>query len=263
MKKLKKIIYLLIAFNLISCGGQTEKGVNYPKEKIMTTDKFDFVKYNQIVEQKRKLGEFEVYRHVEVLTDGTVVESSQAQDNTATVTILPPVPEILETYKVYHKNGYLESEVQRYIGLATGSDIVKFGISKYYDEGGVLVKTVDETVKYENVKVKPLDLFEILKKEPLLVNLDNEKRKFFKNILELPEKEEEITPNVVSKALKKDFILNPNDREDVKNTFLTFNEDKNTWTVTKDIYPFGSFEFLIDTNTGKIINREYVKETRP
>jgi hypothetical protein len=264
MKKVKSIIYLcIIAFNLMSCGGQTEKGVYYPKEKIMTTDKFDFVKYNRIVEEKRKLGEFDLYNHVEVLTNGNVVESSQAQDKSATVIILPPVPELIETYKSYHKNGFLESETQRYIGLQLGADIVKFGSSKYYDSTGLLIKEVDEAVKYENIKIKPLDLFEILKKEPLFINLSKEDKILFKAIFDLSQEEDEISPNIISKVLKKDRILNPADREDVKNTFLTLSDDEKIWEVVKDIYPFGRIEYSIDSNSGKIIKRDYIKETRP
>lgn len=264
MKKIKSIICLcVIAFNLMSCGGQTEKGVYYPKEKIMTTDKFDFVKYNRIVEEKRKLGEFDLYNHIEVLANGNVVESSQAQDKSATVIILPPVPELIETYKSYHKNGFLESETRRYIGLQLGADIVKFGTSKYYDNNGQLVKEVDEAAKYENIKVKPLNLFEILKKEPLFVNLSKEDRILFKVIFDLPQKEDEISPDIISKILKKYTILNPEDREDVKNTFLTLSNDENMWEVVKDIYPFGRIEYNVDSNSGKIIKRNYIKETRP
>jgi hypothetical protein len=143
-----------------------------------------------------------------------------------------------------------------------GADENRFGKSNYYDEKGQLVKVVDEMVKYENINVKPLNLFEILKKEPLFTTIDKETRVLFKDIFELNEKQEEITPAIVSKALKKDVILNPYDREDVKNVFLTLSKDKKTWNVTKDIYPFGQITLDVDTNTGKVNNKKYLREIR-
>ena len=38
---MSKIILGFIAFSLMQCTEQTEKGAQYPKEKIMTQDRFD------------------------------------------------------------------------------------------------------------------------------------------------------------------------------------------------------------------------------
>lgn len=263
MKLINLILILFVILQLTSCKGQENEGVTYSKEKIMTTDKFNIEKYNKIVAEKRRNGDFDVYNHTEILSNGNVVESSQAQDKSSTIIILPPVPKMIETYKSYYKNGFLEFEIHRYIGLAMGADEIKFGISKYYDTNGYLIKTVDESVKYNDIKIKPLDLLEILKKEPLFINISKEEKALFKNIFQIKEKEEDITSAIVSKALKKEVFLNPNDREDIKNVFLTLSTDKKTWNVIKDIYPFGQMWLHVDAMTGRVSNKTYHRETRP
>lgn len=263
MKLVNLIPILFVILQLTNCKGQENEGVTYPKEKIMTTDKFNIEKYNKIVEEKTRKGEFDIYNHIDTLSNGNVMESTQGQDGTYTVIITPPVPALDKIYKDYYKNGFLKEETNLYIGLAMGSDEIKFGITKYYDTNGYLIKTVDESVKYNDLKIKPLDLLEILKREPLFTNISKDEKAHFKNIFQIKEKEEDITSATVSKALKKEVFLNPNDREDVKNVFLTLSKDKNTWYVTKDMYPFGRIELNIDSNSGKIINRQYIKETRP
>lgn len=129
MKLLKQLVILIIVSQLSCCKGQEKDGVTYPKEKTMTTDKFDIEKYNKKVEEKKKKGEFDVYNHMEILPNGNVIESSQAQDKSSTIIISPPEPEIIQIYKSYYKNGFLEFEIHRYIGLAMGADEIRFGKS--------------------------------------------------------------------------------------------------------------------------------------
>lgn len=81
--------------------------------------------------------------------------------------------------------------------------------------------------------------------------------------MNLSEKVEEITPKIVCKALKKEFVLNLYDRGDTENVFLTLNKDRKISDVTKDIYPFGQIWLQVDAMTGKVSNKTYHREIRP
>ncbi len=267
MNNIKKIIAITFALSLLQCTGQTEKGVQYPKEKIMTQDRFDINRFKDypdaiVFGEEKKLTPTE-----DTLSDGTVIIYSWGNglDNKKYYSklIKTPVPSITEVYKEYYNNGILKEETERFIGSSMNSDQIKFGITKFYDETGRLVKTIDESVRYENIVVKPLQLFEILKKTPLFVSLTDDEKAHFKYILSLTEDKSEVTPQAVHKALKEEFILNPVDRENVKRVFLTLSKDTRKWYVTKDIYPFGLIEFEVDTKSGDVSNREYKKEWRP
>lgn len=263
MKTLKIITILFFFSQLTNCKGQKKDGVTYPNEKIMTMEKFDVDKLNKCLIQKEKENPLQDLSTCdELLKDGSFISNYETTEGYVSVHTLP-IPSLLQNYKEYYDNSILKEEFNLFIGLAIGSDQVKFGISKYYDETGQLVKIIDESVKYKDLKIKPLDLFEILKKEPLFVFFNKEEQAHFKYILQLSEKENEINPITVMQALKKTFLLNPYDREDTKKVFLTLREDEKSWFVIKDIYPFGRIELDVDTSSGKITNRKYTKETRP
>lgn len=263
MNSLKKIVFLLLAFSLLQCNGQTEKGEHYPKEKIMTIEKFDKESFYGCLEKRELENPLQdITTCVVKLSNGNISKSYETTEGFINL-ISKPIPQITETYKKYYSNGILKEETERFIGLSMNSDQIKFGTSKYYDETGQLVKTVDESVKYESIVVKPLELFEILKKEPLFRALSQEEQAHFKATFELIEKENEITPQLVHKALQEEFILNPYDRENAKRVFLSLSKDEKKWFVVKDIYPFGQISFEVDAKTGKIANRQYKKEWRP
>lgn len=263
----KQIIFIFIAFSLFNCKGQTEEGVQYPKEKIMTTDRFDIEKFKNYPKVLKLGEEKKLPSTKDTLPDGTVINYSwgkglDKQKYYAKKTI-PPVPALSYIEKEYYENGILKREKEVFLGQSINSDQIKFGISKYYDETGQLIKTVDESVKYDKIKVKPSNLLEILKREPLFVSFTKEERKHFIEIFQLNKKEDEVSPDIVNKALKKYFILDPDSRPDVENVFLKLSEDEKSWNVIKDIYPFGLIELNIDANSGKIISRTYAEETRP
>ncbi|GAA3508392.1 hypothetical protein GCM10022393_19370 [Aquimarina addita] len=260
---LKIIIYgcLILGF-FTQCIGQKEKGVIYPKEKIMTTDIFDIEKYNQVIEEKKIKGLPRSNIRTEILEDGTIIESSQSQKKYVTVRIIPKTPKIFETYKKYYPNGFLEMKMQRFMGLAMGANIIKTGISEYYNEKGELIKKVDEEVKYADIVIKPMDLFEILKKTPLFIEVNKEEASRFKEIFDIDKKVAEITSEDIHIALKKYVILDVTDQEQVRNVFINLSKDEKTWRVTRDIYPLGRVKLEVDTNTGKVLSQTYQQETR-
>lgn len=267
MNNIKQIIFIFIVFSLFNCKRQTEEGVQYPKEKIITTDKFDierFKNYPKVL----KLGEEKKLPSIkDTLPDGTIIDYSWGKGldkkKYYSKKITPPVPAIFFIDKEYYENGILKQETKVFLGQSINSDQIKFGKSKYYNETGELIKTVNESVKYDKVKVKPSNLLEILKREPLFESFTKEERKHFIEIFQLNKKTDEVTPDIVNKILKKYVILDPDSRPDVENVFLKLSEDAKSWNVIKDIYPFGFIELNIDANSGKIISRRYTEETRP
>ena len=260
---MRKIILIILAFSLMQCTGQTEKGVEYPKEKIMTQDRFDIKKFNECLEKKEKDNPMQdLSQCVEILKNGEKISSYETTEDYVMLIDLAS-PKLFQKYMRYYKNGVLKEETERFIGSSMNSDQIKFGVTKFYDETGRLIKTIDESVRYEQITVKPLQLFDILKKTPLFISLTDEEKAHFKYIFNLTEDKSEVSPQVVHKELKEEFILNPNDRENAKRVFLTLSKDEKKWFVTKDIYPFGLIEFEVDTKSGNISNREYKVEWRP
>ena len=262
MKFLKYIIFSLIVLICVQCNSQIEKGAIYPKEKVMTKDVFDKVQYEEIVEEKTKQGEFDRFNHKKILPDGTLIESSCGQNDYCSVRIIPKEPEVFETYKNYYPNGFLKEKIQRFMGLAMGADVIKIGVSEFYNNKGELIKSVDESVKYQNINVKPEGLFGILKETPLFSAVDLKEAAHFKKILQIDKKEKEITGLDVCNALKKHVFLDVTNQEEVRKVFIVLSKDEKTWNVTRDLYPFGMVTIKVDTTNGEIVNQVYKKEVR-
>ncbi|MCP2025451.1 hypothetical protein L1276_000591 [Flavobacterium sp. HSC-32F16] len=116
---------------------------------------------------------------------------------------------------------------------------------------------LDMLIKYKNQNLKDA----VINKDAY--SFTKGEREHFIEIFQLNKKEDEVTPDIVNKALKKYYILDSDSRPDLENVFLKLSEDEKSWNVIKDIYPFGLIELNIDANSGKIITRTYKEETRP
>ena len=263
MKLLKLLTILLSIVQLTSCKGQNKEGVTYPKEKIMSNEKFDIEKFNKCFNQEDK-----VYNEdcKQILSDGTVViQSIMSEDYRQD--IIPVAPGLLSRVKLFYlKTGILKQEYETYVGGYNDD----FGISKFYDQKGYLTKTVDENIKYKDVQIKLLDLFEILKKEPLLDKLSEDEKEHFNTIFSLGKENKKVNLEDIFNFLKRDKILNPYitdtsvlDTEDRFRLQISFDQDKENWNVTKELYPFGQIWLKVDANTGKVSDKEYHREMRP
>ncbi|MEZ0128535.1 hypothetical protein AB9T88_01460 [Flavobacterium sp. LBUM151] len=261
MKILKKLFVLFLFLQLISCKGQEKDGISYPKEKIMSTERFDIEKYKNCIKLKEKDKYADVSNCEEILKDGTLIISYMEWEKR----IIPPAPNLFSTVFKYYKSGIIKEEFKTYIGIFDE----KIGVSKYYDENGYLIKTVDEDIKYNDINIKLVDLFEILKKEPLLDSLTVEQKKYFKNAFGLEKEINKITIDDIFKYLKRDKILDPNNTdktifntEDRFRLEITFNEIEKEWNVIKELYPYGQIELQVNAMTGKVSNKNYQAETR-
>ena len=273
MRKLQCALLILTAFNFNSCKGQNEEKIIYPKEKIMNTDRFDIQSFNKHKEKYLEYEKMQIHLEslnspflkIDTLSNGTVVFSEEGFNKQIYYSqkIIVPPPSLFFTYKEYYSSGIIKEESEKFIGsLYSG-----YGITKYYDEQGYLVKTVDENYVYKDVKIKLLDLFGILKKEPMLGGLTREDKEHFQQLFFENKKIEEITSaDFINYLLSSDIgtngmILNPNNDNDRRNIEINF--ENNHWDVTKNIYPFGTIDYVIDANTGQILTKKYQKETRP
>lgn len=257
-----KLVLLICLVQLMSCEGQVKDKAISSKVKIMTTEKFEIEKYNKCIEEREKNPLLDLSQCEDTLDDGTLVISSKSSDDYTVITT-PPPPSLVQSFKRYYKNGFLQERSERYIGYAMGFDLIKFGNSLIYDQNGALIRTIDESEKYKSLFVKPLDLLEILKKEPLFKELSKEDQIHFKKIFNLSTKESNITATEVCNALHTYVVLDSKSDKDRRNVFVRLSEDKKVWHVTKDLYPHGLIELEVEATSGKIIKRTYNKETRP
>jgi hypothetical protein len=267
MRILTFFAVMLFSFQLTSCNGQKKDGITYPKEKIMNNERFDIEKHQRCLKTKLETKNFKHYPLCDnILNDGTIIYTSENTEDYQEESI-PSAPNLLKKVKLYYlKTAIIKEEFEKYVGQFNE----KIGTSKYYDEKGYLIKTVDENAKYEDLRIKILDLFEILKREPLLDVLSTEEKAHFNNIFSLGKEIKNVTLEDVFKYLKRDKILNPMntdttilDTEDRFRLEISFDQDKKKWHVIKELYPFGQISLEVDSNTGKVSNKEYKIETRP
>ncbi len=251
---------------MTSCKNNEANNLKLTKNKII--EKFDierFKNYPSVVSEEE---EKNLTPTKDTLTDGTIISYSWWDDENKkyySKKIVYPVPTLLAKTFTYYENGTIKQEQENFIG----EFFENIGITKYYDEKGYLTKTVDENIKYKDVKIKLQNLFEILKKEPLLDKLSDEEKEHFNTIFSFGKDSKKIVLEDIYKFLKRDKILNPYvidtsvlDTEDRFRLQISFDNDKKNWNVIKELYPFGQIWLNVDANTGKVSNKEYQRETR-
>lgn len=257
-----KLIIICILLQFSSCKGQNEKEIIYPKSKVMSTEHFNMDQYQKCIEKKQRTGNIDLSQCEDTLSNGTVIVSVKNAEESF-VRVIPGVPSLVENVKAYYGYGSIKEEYSRYLGVFLNTEELRIGISKYYDEKGYLTKSVNEDAKYEGVKIKVRELFEILKKEPLLDELTLDEKKRFKGLFDLKTETEKITNHEIYEFLKKRVILNPMDIEDRKSLGIAFNDKDKKWSITKDMYPFGIINLEVDAETGKVENKSYEEDKRP
>lgn len=260
MKLVKIFSMFLVVAQLSSCKGQNEDGIQ-PKNKAMTTERFDLEKYNECIGKKKKEGEIDLSQCEYKLADGTTIISVKDSEESFS-RVIPPAPALFETVKVYHGDGFLKEEYSRYMGVFLTSSEVRNGVTKFYDKQGNLTKTVDETTTYKEAKLKIEDLLKVLANEPLLNELTNDEKATFKSIFGFKEDVSKVTKEQVYEAFGKRKVLNPSDEKDRKSLGIIFVEKEKKWSVVKDLYPFGTLEIDVNSDDGSIIRKKYNKEAR-
>jgi hypothetical protein len=119
MKLIKLIIILFGVIQLTGCKGQNKEGVNYPKEKIMSDEKFDverFKNYPSVVSEEE---EKNLTPTKDTLDDGSVIFYSWWDDENKkyySKKIVYPSPTLLAKTFIYYENGTIKQEQENYIG---------------------------------------------------------------------------------------------------------------------------------------------------
>jgi hypothetical protein len=257
------LIFLLI-FSISSC---QDKNKTNGKIINMTNDmkeKFDIVKYNKEIESKEKLNDpnLSLSDYEEKKADGTRIEYRASIKNGEEFygkLIYPSPPALYFDAYEYDEKGNFMSKDTWFFGSYLGYDDIKAGKS-FYANNNNTVTEVDEDKKYDDIKIKPNKLFEILQREPLFVSISEEDKKHFGEIFLTNSKD--ITIEKLCKLYQRQFLYEPQTAAGRENIAVRLENNK-IWFVMKDLYPLGQIFLKIDANTGKISNREYHRETRP
>lgn len=266
-----KLLKILLTFLIIhSCNGQENKGVTtYPKEKIMNKEKFDITNFKNYQAEQQNLpygnpSERITEKNGVTITEYSMVSSDKGREYGREV--LPPAPALFYSVQIFHENGNIKEYTDR---VFLGTFDFDYGIHQFYDDNGILLKTVDYTKSFEEVKIKVEDLFKILENENLKAGTidkateDEVKNKWFPDA-------DKITSEMVMKQLNDIFeetkvergtfekkFLNPNNREDVKRIRIDFDNAKKQWIVTKDFSVLGKIKLFVDAGSGKILENSF------
>lgn len=270
---MKKItITYLILFLLQTCNGQDKSIVTYPKKKIMNTEKIDLTRFENRPDVVNMEQEKNLPSMIDTLSDGTVVHFSSwdnKEDNYNTYytkSITPPPPQLFFTTQDFYPSGTIKEETKSFIGTLLVPPFYNSLIIKEYDNEGKLIKTTDNTNFDLNVKLKFTNLLEILQKTPIIQNVkdaDRENYRFYLFHQEI-DKEDITADKIIKKLLSKDCngtILNP--KSDVDRRNITISLDRNEWKITKDVYPQGYFDYILNANTGELKDVNYRGDKRP
>jgi hypothetical protein len=261
MKKL--FLFILLISCISSCQDKNSKIIKKTKEM---EEKFDIVKYNKEIENKEKLNDINLSLsdYQEKNEDGTIIEYHSLMINDYNKAaynkyIYPPVPAIYFEVFEYDEKGNFLSKHTQFFGNCIGYDAIRAGKSYYFNKNNTVTE-VDEDRKYDNIKIKPNMLFEILKREPLFVSVPENEREYLGEIFQMNPKD--ITVETLCKVIERRFLYEPQTNAGRENIAVRL-EDNETWFIMKDLYPLGQVFLQIDANTGKISTREYKRDMRP
>jgi hypothetical protein len=257
MKKLFLFILLISFFS--SCQEKNSKIIKKTKEM---EEKFDIVKYNKEIEYKEKNNIYGLSFYEKKKEDGTIIRCSRGISDGKRLYskyIYPPAPALyFEAFEYDDKGNFLSKQTQ-FFGLCIGYDVIRAGKS-YYANKDKTITEVDEDRKYDNIKIKPNMLFEILKREPLFISVPENEREYLGEIFQMNPKD--ITVEKLCKVMERRFLYEPQTNAGRENIAVRLENNKK-WYIYKDLYPLGQVFLQIDANTGKISNREYKRDMRP
>lgn len=269
MKNILITVFLII---LSSCNGQDKNPPARKKEKIMNSETIELGRFKNYPDVITEANKNNLPKMEDTLSDGTVVKYSKWENKEDGYkvyyrkTITPPPPALFYTIKDFYPNGNIKQEATSFIGTLVVPPFYNSLTVKYYDVDGNLTKTEDNSDFDSNIKVKFKDLLSILQKEPIITNVKNEDKEklrfcLFDNQIDI----NEINPDRIINKLKAENyngkILNADNYSERRN--ITISLESSLWKVTKDIYPFGFFDYTIDSNNGVVKNTSYREDKRP
>ena len=250
---------------LISCFSSCqEKNSKIIKKTKEMEEKFDIAKYNKEIEYKEKLNDINLSLsdYQEKKDDGTIIRYSLGISDGKdfySKYIYPPAPALYFEAFEYDEKGDFLSKNNVFFGSCIGYDEIYSGKSYYVNKDNTVTE-VDEDRKYDNIKIKPNMLFEILKREPLFISVPENEREYLGEIFQMNPRD--ITVETLCKVIERRFLYEPQTNAGRENIAVRLENNK-TWFIYKDLYPLGQVFLHIDANTGKISNREYKRDKRP
>ena len=143
---------LLLLIASLSCIAQKNKKTTTMK----TTERFDVQYYKKIIKEKNTYESATSAQYVE--RNGTETYVSFNEDGFVLQEIKPFTYEMI--VKNYYKNCILKSK-----GKLLCHSSVKIGIWREYDNQGNLIKETDEDKKFENLRLKPINILRWLEHE--------------------------------------------------------------------------------------------------
>ena len=143
---------LLLLIASLSCIAQKNKKTTTMK----TTERFDVQYYKNIIKEKNSYEGATSAQYVE--RNGTETYVSFNDDGFVLQEIKPFTYEMI--VKNYYKNCILKSK-----GKLLCHSSVKIGIWREYDNQGNLIKETDEDKKFENLRLKPINILRWLEHE--------------------------------------------------------------------------------------------------
>ena len=146
------ILILLTALYCTCCNAQKDKEATTMK----TTERFDVQYYKSIIKKKNSYEGATSAQYVE--RNGTETYVSFNDDGFVLQEIKPFTYEMI--VKNYYKNCILKSK-----GKLLYHSSVKIGIWREYDNQGNLIKETDEDKKFENLRLKPINILRWLEHE--------------------------------------------------------------------------------------------------
>ena len=180
-----KLLLIFFIGSFFSCNGQKKEIIK--PEEMYTTEKFNIEKFNQSRKTIGKTYNSSEDKYVEVnkmgdriidsLSDGTkiiyeVLEYVDTGIIEYNESITPPPPGMFCIYKIYYPNGNLKTKYTKM--NIVGGDI-SFGLEYHYNEKGRLIDKVDNNKLYNDVKINPEVLFDILDKEGIYSKKERQK----------------------------------------------------------------------------------------
>ena len=270
MKKI--IIHITLIMMVCSCNGQEKEKISYPKDKVMNTEKFDIKRFENYPDVVSMEDEKKLPTKKDILSDGTIIEYSLWDNNEDgnktyyTKIEMPPPPALFKKVKDFYPSGTIQREAKTFVGQVDIDPFYGSFIIKDYDKNGSLLKTVDHSDFDKYLKIRFNDLLNVLKDKWMITddfvakNAENINAGLFHGQINTKLTSEKIINELKSKDCNGK-ILNPDSDFERKNIKISLNKD--IWTVTKDMYPRGYWDFKINGNSGKIIDINYRQDNRP
>lgn len=267
---MKRIKYLVIIILFHSCNGQESKGtVIYPKNKIMSTEHFNVIGFQDYQNTQEKLSSLNATVKITVEGDETIKEYSLISSENGIEYArekIPPTPNLFYSLKIFDEKGNIKNSIDKvFFGILD----FEYGVHNFYDPKSYLIKQIDYNDQFNSIKVKLEDLLTFLSIEEIKINtIDLQTKKELKS--RWFQSNKDFTNQDVLDKIKEIFgetreergefekkFLNAYNRQDVERIHISFDFEKKVWIIKKDFSSLGKIIMHVDATNKKIIGSKY------